>query len=142
MCDLMRKMPNKMKKALKCVAIFILLVCYGVYCWNSGASASLAVSEITCLFRTVNLGMTQAEFDEFFDSANYQTLKVVKVSHDSILVRTPLVWGAANWVLWLDFSDSKLSKARIRIQDDESVKPEKAPPDKKLSDSSSFRAIP
>jgi hypothetical protein len=107
-----------------------MLIAFGAKCWHSGRNAARGECEILRLFSAIQTGMTRSDFSALMDSPEFKNLQVFEIPKDSILIRTPLEWGAANWVIWLDFRESRLARARIRTQDSENEKPKGAPPDK------------
>ena len=126
-------MPNKMKRALGLIVIcFLCLSVWEFFSWRSNR-ARLAISEMSTLFNTLELGMTKQDFNRKHAEGSFQTLKVRSVTEDNLLVLTPLQWGAANWVMWVGFSNNTISSVKIRLQDSQDVKPKGVPNDKLAS---------
>lgn len=86
--------------------------------------------EIGRLFSHVPLGASRDEVDRIFSTNAFHRLRLVEVSEDLLLARTPLEWGAGNWVLRVELHDGKVAAVKVRIQDDSAIRPDDAPPDK------------
>ena len=100
-----------------------------LFSWRSD-QARFAKSEIRSLARALEIGMTRDEFEHVFENGSFVMLSMQLSSNDNLLIRTPLQWGAANWVMWVTFSDNKITSIRIRTQDSMNEKPRGAPDDK------------
>lgn len=113
-----------------CVAVAsVVVLCLFVY-WRI-SQARLSASEITSLCDRLELDMTRQDVDRIYATGSFRTLRTVRdVSDGTMLVLTPLQWGAANWVLRVDFSSNRITAIRIRYHDSRAVKPENAPADK------------
>lgn len=56
--------------------------------------------------------------------------RVRQDGHDFELLKSPLVFGAANWVLYVELLDGRVSAIRIRTEDSRKVRPAGAPQDR------------
>ncbi|MBW8035814.1 MAG: hypothetical protein FVQ79_09340 [Planctomycetes bacterium] len=76
----------------------------------------------------LQLGLSKNQVEEI---VNKHDLPDISVSHEKseIRLRTPIEWGAQNWVVYLIFENDLLSEIKIRTEDSRSHKPKEAPPD-------------
>jgi hypothetical protein len=54
-------------------------------------------------------------------------LSIADVDANLLLVETPFISGAGNWIAWLDFTKGRLSSIRIRIADSVRIEPARSP---------------
>ena len=114
--------------------ILFLFVCCAaglaaLWYWRH-ASARMAEDEIIALSRQIELGMPEQQVHKLAAEGAFRKLALQRISEDLLLVRTPLQWGAVNWVMWVDLHEGRVRGVRVRLQDDEQVRPVGAPPDK------------
>ncbi len=86
--------------------------------------------ELIELFEMVELGNFRETLEDRFENGDYDTLQLTHLSAEESLVRTPLEWGARNWLMWVEFDDNRINAVRFRFQDSRYERPESAPQDK------------
>jgi hypothetical protein len=87
--------------------------------------------KITAL--TAELSQRQRGNDELrrlFNESRFQGLSLEDDSPSEWVVETPTEFGATNWVLYVEVSDSKIVTLRIRTADSRNVHPTGAPADR------------
>lgn len=94
--------------------------------------STTARNELVDLFGRLEGSTTKADVRRSFDTGKYQDLNMREVSGELWIVSTPTEFGATNWVLRLEFSDSQLKACRIRTLDSKEDHPKEAPPDRIL----------
>lgn len=126
-------MSSKVRSvSLLCMAVASVLAAGCFACWYVGHSRRSA-TEITSFYNSLEIGMTRKDVDLVYAAGSFRTLRLRDVSQRIMLVQTPIQWGAANWVMWIEFSDCRLAAVRIRYHDSPAVKPKHAPPDKPVT---------
>lgn len=110
------------------VVASVVALCIFVY-WRT-TQARLSASELASFYDRLQLGMTRQEANRIYASCSFRKLKVRDVSDETMIVLTPVEWGAANWVLWAELSSNRITAIRIRYHDSQAVKPPNAPADK------------
>lgn len=60
----------------------------------------------------------------------FQGLTLHESSSTEWGVETPIEFGAKNWVLYIEFKDSRVAALRVRTADSKNEHPKSAPPDK------------
>ena len=126
-------MSSRLKTiSLLCIAVTSLVAGGWLVCWYVGKSQR-GEAEITSFYNSVKLGMTRKDVDLAYAAGGFRTLRLRDISQSILLAQTPIQWGAANWVMWLEFSGGRLAAVRIRYHDSRAVKPKHAPPDKSVS---------
>ena len=63
-----------------------------------------------------------------FDKQHFNRLQL-EGANNIWVVRTPLIFGAGNWLLYMEFTDARLSALKIRTPDGYTYRPEDAPAD-------------
>ena len=123
------------KHGKKLIWLSIALVCIGILVinWISIERTYRAQEELVNFFGEIKMGHTRKELETLFRESNYKYLRMHHPMENESLVRTPLQWGATNWLLWIEFVDRRVAAAMIRYQDNKHQHPDKAPPDKKVS---------
>ena len=86
--------------------------------------------ELIALFEMVELGDSRETLEARFENGDYHTLRMTHLTTEESLVRTPLEWGARNWLMWVEFDDDRIDAVRIRFQDSRAERPVSAQHDK------------
>lgn len=94
------------------------------------AQARTARQEVIRAYDKISLGASLAEVRAVFTREASQHLKLHESQPDKWLGQTPLEWGAANWLLLIEFKDERVHAVRVRTQDSAEEYPPKAPADK------------
>jgi hypothetical protein len=101
-----------------------------------------ARQELVEVFRTIPDGATRADVARFLPSGDDTFLSVTKLEREW-LVSTPLMFGAQNWIMWVEFDSDAVVALRIRTHDSRDEHPPNAPSDRiflnKNSPSSNLR---
>ena len=87
-------------------------------------------AEARSLYDRVQAGMAKSELQEALRSGNYPNLKLRAEDTKAWYVSTPLLFGAGNWKLLIEFQAERVSAVRVRTPDDLKYPPPEAPPDK------------
>lgn len=93
-----------------------------------------ARQEMRHLMSVVQLGDTKLQVRRAFESGNYKHLRLPGRSDSTLWrVSTPFELGAGNWILHIEFKNSKVVALRLRIADSDTMRPrDPAPPDRVL----------
>jgi hypothetical protein len=67
---------------------------------------------------------------QLLNEPRFQGLTLRQESPTEWIVETPSEFGAKNWILYVELSDSRITTLRVRTLDSNNVRPEGAPPDK------------
>jgi hypothetical protein len=67
---------------------------------------------------------------QLLNEPRFQGLTLRQESPTEWIVETPTEFGAKNWILYVELSDSRITTLRVRTLDSNNVRPEGAPPDK------------
>jgi len=120
------------------VGLFLLLIftmMFGIFLWRF-ASREASREELLRFRNQIEVGYTKEQIKSVFVSGNYKHLELLEFANDAANthgnvwhVSTLLEFGASNWVLWLYFSDSRMTSMKVRLEDSENIKPHDAPPD-------------
>jgi hypothetical protein len=116
-------------------AITVVLAFGAIYLWilwpflAAAWNAPAAQRELVAFASELKLGMSQADARARFGSVPRELLTLREVDTTLTLVRAPHRFGDGEWLAWLDFMDGRLASVRIRIADDQRVKPDGSPPD-------------
>jgi hypothetical protein len=120
-------MKPKHRKCLLCVLLvfgglgFIKYQLFGI---NSKARV-----EMLHLMERVPLNITKNQFDRRFTEGKYQQLELHQGTN-LWSVRTPIEFGAKNWLLYAEFDGQNLVALRMRTPDDMRFRPiDNAPAD-------------
>jgi hypothetical protein len=97
---------------------------------STGCRSPEARGELRELFSRLESATTKADVERIYRERKYQTLKLRESREDLWVVETPLEFAAKNWVLYLEFSNSRLIASRIRTADSQDEQPADAPPDR------------
>ena len=108
----------------------------GADCWETFRFKPEARAEMRDLWNRVELGDSQAKFERDFAAGNPQSLELRRWKSSYWAVRTPIEFGAGNWVLYVEFDERKrIGALRIRTTGSVDEKPrESAPADRVLPD--------
>lgn len=120
------------KSGKKRIWLTITPVCIGilVISWISIERTNRAQEELVNFFGEIKMGHTRKELENLFRERRFKYLRMHHPMENESLVRTPLQWGATNWLLWIEFVDRRVAAAMIRYQDNKHRHPDEAPPDK------------
>jgi len=115
-----------------CICVVILVLIYLKYGEvDIGNKSSLqAKQRIVDLMEIINPGDARAKVELAISDKQSFSLDVIKTSDEEWIIKTPLEFGARNWILYLIFKDDVVTSLFIRTSDDKSVRPEGAPNDK------------
>lgn len=117
-------------KQLLVVAALFAALFIGAVLYRSLVIGREARSELLNVYGKLRPGLSVSEVDQVFSTNRYSRLKMVNVSPELVLIRSPLEWNANNWLLWMDVTNGQIYQLRIRLEDDAQLKPADAPPDK------------
>lgn len=109
----------------------IILICIsvGVLCITCSQRTKEALEwneRLLTVHQGIDLGRSEEEVERFLSKQWPGDL------HNSRIVRTPLRWGAHNWILLIDYKDRRVSAVAMRTDDSYQRLPEGAPRDKLL----------
>lgn len=93
-------------------------------------SASEARRELLSLYAQVDPGDSREAVEATFARLDVEHLHLRKPSADLWIFQTPLLVGASNWDLWVEFTGPVVETVYVRSADSKSVRPSGAPPDK------------
>jgi hypothetical protein len=74
------------------------------------------------------------ELRQLLQQPRFQGLNLQEESPSQWTVETPLEFGAKNWILSLEVTDSKIVAICVRTPDTPNSRPADAPPDKRFQD--------
>ena len=109
--------------------VIVVIALFWVFQVHKRATVQ-ARKELVELFELIEPGISRETFDTFFEKGEYSTLRLNHISTEESLVRTPLEWGARNWLMWLEVDHNRIAAMRIRYQDSRAESPAGAPDDK------------
>jgi hypothetical protein len=90
--------------------------------------AGLAREQVVQFMRD---GLLEAAPDQVrADVGKYSELKLVEVSSEEWMIRTPGQFGARNWQVWIHFDDDRVTALRVRTADSRDEWPIGAPADR------------
>lgn len=117
-------------KQLLVVAALVAALFIGAALYRSLVVGREARSELLNVYEQLRPGLSVSAAEQVFSTNRFRRLKVVNVSPELVLIRSPLEWNANNWLLWMDVTNGQIYQLRIRLEDDSQLKPADAPPDK------------
>ncbi len=88
-------------------------------------------AKIVALMSEVSKHPTNQEVRRLLSESRFQGLTLSQESNE-LVVETPIEFGAKNWVLYMEVSDSRVVALRVRTADSVKEHPVGAPPDKSL----------
>jgi hypothetical protein len=92
-----------------------------------------AQKELLAFLGGLQAGMSPSLVEELFKRGQYQKLSLSGSSKDEqpgFVVSTPLMWGAGNWIAYIDFERDVISTVKVRTVDSAEEHPDAAPPDR------------
>ncbi len=101
--------------------------------WDTGREHDMARDELLRFCQQLSSGLQRNDIRGLLEGRQYSHLTLAVVDENRWLVSTPYSFGAKNWVLWLEFQDSALASARVRVTDSPDMTPPGAPPDRYFS---------
>lgn len=129
-------MPNQVMRSLSggkqvvVAGLAILIVFLGYVLYRSLVVGREARLELVSLYGQLRPGLSVSEVEQLFSTDRFRRLKLLTISPELVMVRTPLEWNANNWILWINVTNSQIYQLRIRLEDDVKLKPADAPLDK------------
>lgn len=93
------------------------------------ASSAKAHEQLLAFRQLASIVDTNAELEERLVASQLDRLKLVKINSQRWIVLTPSEFGASNWHLHIEFDGARIAALRIRLADDETIRPRDAPPD-------------
>ena len=88
-------------------------------------------AKIVALMSEVSKHPTNQEVRRLLSESRFQGLTLSQESNE-LVVETPIEFGAKNWALYMEVSDSRVVALRVRTADSVKEHPVGAPPDKSL----------
>jgi hypothetical protein len=73
---------------------------------------------------------SKEEVRQLLSEPRFRGLTLAEDSPNEWGIETPMEFGATNWVLYLEMSDSRVIGLRLRTSDSQAIHPKGAPPDK------------
>jgi hypothetical protein len=88
-------------------------------------------AEARSLYDYLQPGMARSEVQAALTSGKYPHLRLWSQDPSLYVVSTPLLSGAGNWQLRVEFQAERVSAVRVRTADSHEYAPPDAPPDKR-----------
>lgn len=104
-------------------------------CQTAGEEQSNAQArkELLTFLGGLEAGMSPSSVEALFKRGQYKKLtldKLPKGSSPRFAIATPLIWGAGNWIAYVDFERDVIVAVRVRTMDSVDDHPDTAPPDR------------
>lgn len=118
-----------------CLSSFVVLAVVVVLALQvskgcSGRQRSRA--EVYVLVESINPGSRIHDIVNLPKDKALHSIKARIISSDRILFTTPYEFGAGNWVVYIDFSNSVVRSVKVRTADSPDEKPKNAPLDRRF----------
>ena len=125
---------NRAKRNTAVVAVTIIIVMgIAAFFYIRGKSQKLAKEELLTLREKITLGDSKEKVKRTINEAQTSRLEYLFLGDNKSqrwVIKTPLEFGATNWVMLVEFSNSNVSAVRIRTEDSDKIKPTDALADK------------
>lgn len=122
---------RRLRRSWEAVVVLAIAIVILLALWPEVAAfrdQPAARRELLAFTSALTLGMLRDEAVARIGLAGVY-LRVADVDANLVIVDTPPTFGAGSWRAWLDFTDGKLARIRIRTWDGEHIKPAGSPPD-------------
>lgn len=126
-----------MKRALGLKLFFVALVVaisLSTIVYRRSARQDEYHTKVVALMSEISEHRNQEEVRRLLSESRFQGLTLRQDSSKDWEVETPIEFGATNWVLYMEISDSRVVALRVRTADSAKDHPVGAPPDKNLPD--------
>ena len=108
------------------VTIFLSAIIY-----TRGSRRDEYRAKIVAFMSEVSKHPNNEEVRRLLSESRFQGLTLSEASNEWV-VETPVEFGAKNWVLYMEVTDSRVVALRVRTADSVKERPVGAPPDKSL----------
>lgn len=131
--------------AIVCPLAFVVGL-FGCLRPNESQSNEEAQKELLTFLGGLESGMSPSSVEELFNRGQYRKLELSKSQEDStncmcpsrdvagnkphLAISTPIIWGAGNWIAYIEFERDVISAVRVRTADSVDDHPDAAPPDR------------
>jgi hypothetical protein len=119
-------------RAIVCLLVLVagLSGCHSASTLRSNEQAQ---KELVAFLGGLQAGMSPSSVEELFKRGQYQKLSLSGSAKDKppgFVVSTPPMWGAGNWIAYIDFERDVISTVKVRTLDSAEDRPDAAPPDR------------
>jgi hypothetical protein len=112
------------------LVVIILVVAAGLVCWQRQHRAGVEAKQQLLSYRAaLRLGLTLEDSIGLFTRGGYSDLTLVQRDSDSLIVQTPISFGASNWHLYLQYKSNRLVAIHVRLADNANIRPGDGPTD-------------
>ena len=119
-------------RAIVCTLAFVVGL-FGCLRANESKINEQAQKELLTFLGGLESGMSPSSVEELFNRGQYRKLALKKSQKDTppqFAIAIPLIWGAGNWIAYIDFEREVISAVRVRTADSMNDHPDAAPPDR------------
>lgn len=135
---LLRSVPRSARQKTGHIRIIVYALAFviglsGCQTATQEQSNEQARKELLAFLDGLEAGMSPSSVEELFNRGQYQKLtldKLPKGNSPRFAIATPLIWGAGNWVAYVDFERDVILAVPVRTQDSADHHPDTAPPDR------------
>jgi hypothetical protein len=131
MTEMLRQRPTLLRRIL--LALLAGVAICALLSWHLRRE-NAARQEIILFATMIEPGASQEAVKEQFTARGFKHLALREGDTNLWLVATPIVFGARNWHLYIEFRDSKVETLKMRIADSKDVKPKGSPPDRQRAE--------
>lgn len=123
---------NNVKKILLLLSILVVIIFLAYYQMSSARQRHESYhAALVKIMTQLNIGDSRLNVELLVGALQDTHIRLVKEARDEWIIKTPLEYGASNWILVVNFVGDKISLLRVRTEDSIANRPYDAPPDKK-----------
>lgn len=126
----MRNAWPRMRVVITVALVAATALLLGLVFFRGSTTGQASRQELLDLFGRLKTGTSLSTLSDMLAKDGYRNLRLLKVSSNLLVVRTPYEFGAGNWVLFVDTTNEVVSGLRIRVEDSDRMKPIESPPDR------------
>jgi hypothetical protein len=118
--------------ALVCTLAFVVGLS-GCLRANESRLNEQAQKELLTFLGGLESGMSPSSVEALFNRGHYRQLTLRRWQKDrppQLVISTPIIWGAGNWIAYVDFERDVIFAVRVRTADSINDHPDAAPADR------------